>query len=446
MSLRLTSTSTSTIRHHLRTLGSRIPHQWINIALLLPVAVFLALYAVNERRSGRIKSELEYERVVWPQYFGFPEWYRKPSLDRFAAGEERELEKDSVLPGKSLKTFTEPLQRPIRVLGLIPSNPHLHQQAVFLHHLANAGKYSGTLDVTLREAKELEGENVECWEWVWAFEDCGSFLAITLLTEADNQQIRSVLSLLYGDSFKHTNSPPPIPDAHQIGLIHQSLPSADPSTFFPDRGMSGRKRKRVTLFLGSDMQKRLTDDLGRKKAIKDHLPGGWTVFFEKDPLQPSTWHSLTGKQSPSDWGEATARRLANDEEIANTMRHSGICVFEADWAGEVVSERMAQAMLSGCVVATVTPPVFKNPLKSLTTSSHSHQSIHTNLLPQVIQISGIISAYTPEELDEKALWAFMFASETVTTQRKVQEVEELVKLWRAGGRGLQLPGGYTNVV
>lgn len=119
MSLRLTSTSTSTIRHHLRTLGSRIPHQWINIALLLPVAVFLALYAVNERRSGRIKSELEYERVVWPQYFGFPEWYGKPSLDRFAAGEERELEKDSVLPGKSLKTSTEPLQRPIRVLGLI---------------------------------------------------------------------------------------------------------------------------------------------------------------------------------------------------------------------------------------------------------------------------------------------------------------------------------------
>lgn len=87
-----------------------------------------------------------------------------------------------------------------------------------------------------------------------------------------------------------------------------------------------------------------------------------------------------------------------------------------------------------------------DPLKSLTTSSDPHHSIQTNLLPQVVQISGIISAYTPEELDEKALWAFMFARERFTTQRKVQEVEELVSLWRAGGRGLQLPGGYTDVV
>jgi hypothetical protein len=87
-----------------------------------------------------------------------------------------------------------------------------------------------------------------------------------------------------------------------------------------------------------------------------------------------------------------------------------------------------------------------DPLKSLTTSSDSHHSIQTKLLPQVVQISGIISAYTPEELDEKALWAFMFARERFTTQRKVQEVEELVSLWRAGGRGLQLPGGYTDIV
>lgn len=68
------------------------------------------------------------------------------------------------------------------------------------------------------------------------------------------------------------------------------------------------------------------------------------------------------------------------------------------------------------------------------------------MLPQLVQISGIISAYTPEELDEKALWAFMFAREKFTTQRKVEEVRESVELWRAGGRGLQLPGGYSYVV
>lgn len=106
-----------------------------------------------------------------------------------------------------------------------------------------------------------------------------SVLQITLLTEANNHQIRSVLTNLYGDSFKYTNLPPPPPDAEQIALIHQSSPSADPYTFFPDRGMSGWKRKRVTLFLGLEMQKRLTHDLGRKDIIKDHLPRGWSVFF-----------------------------------------------------------------------------------------------------------------------------------------------------------------------
>lgn len=149
------------------------------------------------------------------------------------------------------------------------------------------------------------------------------------------------------------------------------------------------------------MQKRLAEDLGRKEAIKDNLPSGWTVFFgeqrvdsssslrtltlldmlvppEKDPLQPSKWQSLTGKQSPSDWEEALERRLANDEQIARAMRQSGICILEEDWSGEILShrcvcdysgigillrlraDRMVQAMLSGCVVATVTPSMFKS--------------------------------------------------------------------------------------
>jgi hypothetical protein len=87
-----------------------------------------------------------------------------------------------------------------------------------------------------------------------------------------------------------------------------------------------------------------------------------------------------------------------------------------------------------------------DPLKSLKTVTDRHQAIQATLLPQLVQISGIISAYTPEELDEKALWAFMFARERFTTQRKLKEVTELVRLWRAGGRGLQLPGGYHHGV
>jgi hypothetical protein len=47
----------------------------------------------------------------------------------------------------------------------------MHQQAVFLHHLADTGKFSEHLEVTMRQAKELQSENSECWDWIWAFED-----------------------------------------------------------------------------------------------------------------------------------------------------------------------------------------------------------------------------------------------------------------------------------
>lgn len=134
-------------------------------------------------------------------------------------------------------------------------------------------------------------------------------------------------------------------------------------------------------------------------------------------------------------------------------------------------------MLSGCVVATVTPSVYKSklcmfsslpstdsdchvrritdaisdlivpldPLKSLSTAFRGTGSIASTLLPQLVQISGIISAYTAEDLDEKALWAFMFARERFTTRRRLYEVGKVVEMWRAGGRGLQLPGGFNDI-
>jgi hypothetical protein len=81
----------------------------------------------------------------------------------------------------------------------------------------------------------------------------------------------------------------------------------------------------------------------------------------------------------------------------------------------------------------------------LITTSRAPGSTTSTLLPGLVQISGIISAYTPEELDEKALWAFMFAREKFTTRQKLYEVEKVVETWRSGGRGLQLPGGYHDV-
>lgn len=51
-----------------------------------------------------------------------------------------------------------------------------------------------------------------------------------------------------------------------------------------------------------------------------------------------------GQQSPRDWKEAISRRLASDEQLAKTMRNSGICVFEEDWSNEVLSHRFVYAV------------------------------------------------------------------------------------------------------
>jgi hypothetical protein len=122
----------SAIRHHLRALGTRIspfifslPNQIVNILLLLPVLVFLGLYLYNLRQSSHIRTDLEYEKVVWPQYFGFPDWYGKPEAPIPIAAEDAEGEEGLLRlametpwhPGESDKDRTH--GRPKRILGLI---------------------------------------------------------------------------------------------------------------------------------------------------------------------------------------------------------------------------------------------------------------------------------------------------------------------------------------
>jgi hypothetical protein len=81
--------------------------------------------------------------------------------------------------------------------------------------------------------------------------------------------------------------------------------------------------------------------------------------------------------------------------------------------------------------------------------------VRNEFLPLLDQISGIICAYTSSShteaaagggtLDEKALWAFMYARERFTTRAKAREVRRVVEAYQGGGRGLELPGGYQDV-
>lgn len=120
----------SAIRHHFRALGTRISplffslhNQAVNILLLLPVVAFLALFVYNHRQSAQIKTDLEYERVVWPQYFGFPDWYGRPETP--SGTEDADSEEGSLRgavetpwnPGESFKDITH--GQPRRILGLV---------------------------------------------------------------------------------------------------------------------------------------------------------------------------------------------------------------------------------------------------------------------------------------------------------------------------------------
>lgn len=75
------SMSSSTTRHHIRTLANHLPsfsHQSGNILLLLPILIFLSLYLYNTHLAGRLRMEKGYEQVVWPAEFGFPWFYTDP--------------------------------------------------------------------------------------------------------------------------------------------------------------------------------------------------------------------------------------------------------------------------------------------------------------------------------------------------------------------------------
>lgn len=137
-----------------------------------------------------------------------------------------------------------------------------------------------------------------------------------------------MLSLLYGDSYKYTKNPPQSEHQSTFGLIQQSAPSADPFTFFPDRHMSGWKRKRVTLFLGIDSQRAVTEDLGRKEVIKELLPGGWSIFFgmllersRKIMTNTSSYRkrSTTIQQVAICHGTARAARRGRNYEAASEL-------------------------------------------------------------------------------------------------------------------------------
>ena len=187
----------SAIRHHLRALGTRIspffvslPNQVVNILLVLPALVFLVLYIYNERQSAHVKTALEFEKVVWPQYFGFPDWYGRPQAP--PVSEEAVSPDASSLqaietpwnPEESRKAVTH--EHPRRILCLIresrsqkacsvssfhvsASDVKLHEQNVFLHDLQALAATSNDMEVVLRQGDNVEPDASPCWDWLITF-------------------------------------------------------------------------------------------------------------------------------------------------------------------------------------------------------------------------------------------------------------------------------------
>lgn len=110
---------------------------------------------------------------------------------------------------------------------------------------------------------------------------------------------------------------------------------------------------------------------------------------------------------------------------------------------------MAEAMLSGCVVAMVAPQIHHG-LSIRSCASIPADRIPDALSPLVLTLpkpefgqtslpaqalEEVMAATSDAELKSKALRAFIVARQMLTPAKRVKNVESLVELWQDGGRG-----------
>jgi len=213
----------------------------------------------------------------------------------------------------------------------------------------------------------------------------------------------------------------------EMGLFAHVLPAADPAIYFPSKSA---QRRRVTYFpsLSTPMDK------------YPRIPWGptWSIHQTRSPPSIIPGDTLWDAGSKGGlWWEKEERRRAR------AMRLAGICLFE-NWHQGLLDDNVAQAMLSGCVVAMVTPEVeaeLVSPLIiALPRPSPLNSSIPVSLPVESVQTA--LQGLSTSDRKRKGLHGFILARQKFVPNVRLNAVLDTMSKYQEGARGYLFPHGF----
>ncbi|WVW80519.1 hypothetical protein I302_102504 [Kwoniella bestiolae CBS 10118] len=201
-----------------------------------------------------------------------------------------------------------------------------------------------------------------------------------------------------------------------------------PQIFYPSR--RGISRRSIVYF-----PSRTTDTKDYPK-----LPWGksWSIYSpsRRAPPIPKTGSDPFAPGSP--WMKFWLRE---EQRLAKAMRDTGICLFEGWQYGEL-DDRIAKAMLSGCIVATVPPQTHHDAFSPLILPLSKPSSVSILAALPVDNLNQLLRRYTNSDLQRLALHAFISARRRLVPPSRFKGVENAVKVWEDGGRGYDFKEGF----
>ncbi|WWC60681.1 uncharacterized protein I303_103257 [Kwoniella dejecticola CBS 10117] len=405
------------------------------LALPLPLGVLCIAYLIAVARRPEIPESAQIED---PHQWGFPKWYgQQPSPFDFSSTSVGEDEEICDHPKSILLFIDLPYDSP-----LIPS------ALTLLHTLQTANRFnvsvistfSPTWDGQVSIRQNLQGAGCETKDWIWRVgdnsgsSDLGCEKAIWV-EEGVGKPGKANVSLLshphhlLGKDAGYNAMKAFHGDQWELGLLTSILPAPNsPTIFYPARRVTSRKS--VVYFPS------------RTTSPKDYprLPWGriWSIYSPSRRSPPKIRASEDPFSDKSAWKKFWVKE---EQKLASTMRDAGVCLFEG-WQNGQLDDRIAKAMLSGCIVATVPPKAHHDAFLPLILPLSRPDSVALQPKLPVHDLNHVLSTYTNPQLQRLALKAFMTARNRLVPMSRLKGVEGAVKVWEEGGRGYEFKDGF----
>ncbi|WWD18224.1 hypothetical protein CI109_102674 [Kwoniella shandongensis] len=406
------------------------------LVLPVPLAALVLAYLWTVSKRPNIP---DYAQVEDPHQWGFPRWYGQ-GLSPYDYGIKLDGEEEDKCddPKKVLLFIDDSLEMPhaITTLKSLQSDPSINISLI--------SPFSPDWNSSQSASDNLVDAGCDKVDWIWriggftgdiAAETCGKAVWVQ---EDWNQRAGITLLDRPHDLLKSLMDQEHEEGEAQRRLVSHVLPAAelvvgyhhDFNIFYPSR--RGSSQDTLTYFPNTDTSPRDYPSLPWGRTWSIHSPSKKAppkTKPEEDPFAPQSAYRRY-------WAKSQEKRAA-------AMRHAGICLFEG-WQDGVVDEWVAQAMLSGCVVAMVPPHAEHDMFGSLILPlPRPTLSDPTLPLPLPVDTLNAVLRHTPSsELKQKALQAFIASRHHLHPRARVKAVQEVVKKWDLGGRGYDFPHGY----